>query len=1339
MNKNISPSELLCNSSDQLALNRLFLASVENSEKAIVVLDDKLIILFANKVASRFFSLAVDELIGRPLPWEEIFSKSKDFEGGLEFFSDRFNSWLYVNFIKCERFVLLEIENTNQKYFAHNGAYEWRTNPAGKRIFFNDSWLQFRGETSEMEMLSDGLEGIHEEDLLFFQETFNNAFHDKREFQLEYRIQSKDGNYAWVLDNGKPVYDAKNNFLGFVGFCTDITDRKLTEFALRSSQNELMDFFESAPVGLQWVDEDGNIIWANATQLEMLGYSYDEYIGHKISDFCQNKQILLEVLNKLKNYQSAHNYEMELKTKDGSLKSVLVSSNAFFEGDKFLHTRCFIRDITERKQAEEEIKKQSNYFKFLAESIPQIVWTAEPSGMADYSNSKWDEYTGLTLEESKGLNWMKVLHPDDVQKCKEAWEKAKKEGCQYQVEYRFRRASDGQYRWHLGRALPLKNEKGEVLKWFGTTTDIDDQKKVEQKILESAESFKHLAESMPQMVWMTFPNGQNEYFNKRWFEYSGCTYEESYLSEEWKKVIHPDFLEACDKLIAEATREKKNFEMEYLLRRADGEYRWHLGRAVPMLDANGNIIKWFGTATDIHDQKMAHVLIKQSAEHYRFLAESIPQMVWTANADGAVDYFNKRWTEFTGLSLEDSLDFKWRSALHPSDVIKSDEAWSEASKTESVFEIEYRFKNQASGSYNWFLGRGIPLKNSEGKIVKWFGTCTDIDFQKRAEESIKRSAEEFRILAESLPQIVWTANGDGDVNYFNKCWYCYTGLTEEESLGDAWLTALHPDDYRRCMLTWEEAFKDGRTYRIEYRFKRRDGKYKWFLDTGIPLKDENGKILKWFGTTTDIDEQKTAEESFKHSAETFKLIAEAIPQIVWTALPDGTLDYMNPRWTDYTGLSMEEFLDQGQAVVVHPADFESVANSWSTSLINKEPFEHEFRMKRFDGVYRWQLGRGVPIISENGEVLKWFGTTTDIDDQKRAEERIAQSEAKFRRLVDSNIIGVFVARIDGAILEANQAFLNMIDYSSEDVVAGRLNWINLTPEEERKVLFERREKIMKEGVLTPFEKEYIRKDGSLVPVVVGVARLEGSVDNVVAFVLDVTERKEIEKRKDEFIGMASHELKTPVTSTKVFTQILLKMFEKHEDQKPYSYLLKMNEQIDKLTKLITDLLDISKIQKGRLELKKDYVNLSKFVFDLVENYQLSVETHKIKFFAETEETICCDKARLEQVVINLLSNAVKYSPQASLIEVRVYTNKDNAIVSVKDFGIGIPKEHQDKIFKRFYRVFEGDERTFPGLGVGLYISAEIIRLHEGKIWVESSKGQGTNISFALPKFTTECI
>lgn len=275
---------------------------------------------------------------------------------------------------------------------------------------------------------------------------------------------------------------------------------------------------------------------------------------------------------------------------------------------------------------------------------------------------------------------------------------------------------------------------------------------------------------------------------------------------------------------------------------------------------------------------------------------------------------------------------------------------------------------------------------------------------------------------------------------------------------------------------------------------------------------------------------------------------------------------------------------------------------------------------------------------------------------------------------------------------------------------------------------------------TPYLAEFriIRADNERVRWMAGYGRAisrddAGRATRMSGVMYDITHRKEIEQRKDEFLGVAAHELKTPLTAMKAYAEVLEDMLaEKADPSEATEVVRKLDDSIDRLDRLIRELLDATRLNEGRLELRKEPLDLAVLVRECVEESQRTTRTHRLEVEAETIPTIYADRERVRQVVDNILSNAIKYSPTGDRIVVRLSNVKDGVEVCVQDFGVGISDAATDKVFERFFRESDPAVKTFPGLGLGLYIANEIVQLHGGRLAVESRKGEGSTFCLTLP-------
>lgn len=345
-------------------------------------------------------------------------------------------------------------------------------------------------------------------------------------------------------------------------------------------------------------------------------------------------------------------------------------------------------------------------------------------------------------------------------------------------------------------------------------------------------------------------------------------------------------------------------------------------------------------------------------------------------------------------------------------------------------------------------------------------------------------------------------------------------------------------------------------------------------------------------------------------------------------------------------------------------------------------------------------------------------------------------------LIEASSDAIVGKTLDGQVICWNKGAEQLYGFTAEEMLGKSIAVI--MPSDRRHELEEIIQHICRGEHIERHETVRVRKDGTLIDVSLATSPIKdagGILIGVAVIAHDITERKRIEKelrekeqRKDDFIGMASHELKTPITSIKAMTQLLQLRLEKEGNREAARYLERMDGQIDRLNRLVSDLLDVTKIQEGRLELLKAIFNFDEWLKDLIDDLQQTI-SHKITCSGKVGRGVMADRDRVGQVVTNLITNGVKYSPRADSIDIRVTADQDNVIVSVQDYGIGIPPALQEMIFERFFRVMR--DRSVPGLGMGLFIASEIVKLHGGNIWVESVEGKGSTFSFSIPSPTPD--
>lgn len=719
--------------------------------------------------------------------------------------------------------------------------------------------------------------------------------------------------------------------------------------------------------------------------------------------------------------------------------------------------------------------------------------------------------------------------------------------------------------------------------------------------------------------------------------------------------------------------------------------------------------------------------LRQSDQRYRDLLESVSDRVAILSPDGLVLEISQRLLADARSRREEVIGRPFAETSWWSYASEAQQQLRAAIERASRGEIA-RFEARIRPQEEWYLDLAViitPHLDADGHAEYLIYAGVDITERKQAEA-------EAHALIETLPQLVWITRPDGYVESCSQSWYDYTGLSAQQAQGDGWIQSTHPDDRQRVMEVWRRALRAGRTGEAEQRLRQGStGVYRWFLTRAAPLKDARGRVLKYVGTCTDIDNRKRAEQRIKESEANWRALAETMPQIVWVTRPDGLNEYKNQRWYDYTG-EPKRNTTWAHLAFIHPDDQERSQALWRHAMSTGEMYEHEERLRNGrTGEYRWFLTRGAPIRDENGRIVKWFGTLTDIEEQKRTEEALRESQERVNALMNSNIIGITVFEGE-QIVDANDRFLSMTGYTREDLLAGRINWMRMTPPEDLARTLEAQRELDTHRSMTPYEKEYICQDGSRFPVVVGAVSLQHPPHHAIAFVLDNSARKELEQRKDAFISMASHELRNPLTALRLQTTLLHRQLAKQDMLVSVPALASIETQIGKIARLVEELLDVSKIQAGKLEYRQEMVDLDMLLRETVEAVQQACPSHTIILRGTTHAVRVGDRDRLEQVFTNLLNNAIKYSPDAKTVEVDLDASPEAVTISVRDHGFGIPRGQCEKIFERFYRVTDSRQKAIPGLGMGLYIVAEIVKHHGGTIAVDSTVGEGSTFTVTFP-------
>jgi PAS domain S-box-containing protein len=489
-------------------------------------------------------------------------------------------------------------------------------------------------------------------------------------------------------------------------------------------------------------------------------------------------------------------------------------------------------------------------------------------------------------------------------------------------------------------------------------------------------------------------------------------------------------------------------------------------------------------------------------------------------------------------------------------------------------------------------------------------------------------------------------------------------------------------------------------------------------------------------------ERRRAEDALRASNRQFGQLVEAMPQIAFMSAPDGASRYINGRWAAFTGLDpAESDLDRSLLDVVHPDDHDRLTSTWAASLASGTEYECQFRLRRHDGEYRWFLARAVPVRDEHGTLTAWFGTSTDIEDQKRSEESLRRGESEYRSLFEN--AGVGNAEIDletGRFVRVNRTYCAITGYDADALLG--MTYLDVTHPDDRDRTHGLVEPFLREHAgAFEMEKRYVRRDGRTIHVQVCgtlIRDADGRPIRLLGCVEDITQRRRIEeerrdadRRKDEFLAMLSHELRNPLAPIRNALSVL-----SLADADPGATAW-AREVIDRqtgvLTHLVDDLLDVARITQGKVTLHRATVRLAGVVTAAVEASQplIDARRHRLEVDLPDEPLyVDGDTTRLSQVVLNLLNNAAKYTPDGGHIRLSLAREADRAVLRVADDGDGLAPETLATAFDLFTQADRSLDRAQGGLGIGLTLVRRLVELHGGCVDAHSD-GPGLGAEFVV--------
>jgi len=779
-------------------------------------------------------------------------------------------------------------------------------------------------------------------------------------------------------------------------------------------------------------------------------------------------------------------------------------------------------------------------------------------------------------------------------------------------------------------------------------------------------------------------------------------------------------------------------------------------------------------------------LREQGEERLRFLTDAIPHKVWTSGPDGCATYYNRQWHDFTGVEGFEELRSKVWEFIHPEDRKVAEVQWPKAIKTGESMEMEQRFKRH-DGVYRWHLSRFIPFKDDRGVVGLWVGTSTDIHEQKSFEVELATANEELQSANEELgssnEELATTNEELTDAQEMLRSMVrnfeeseallknvvetasfpigVYTGREMRITLANRSIMEVWGKGYDIIGKTYHEVlpelagqdiyeqldtvFMTGRAFnarnqRIDLVV---DGVLKpfYFNYSFTPLHDTDGKIYGVINTAADVTDIVLAKQAVEHSEAKFRELIQYAPvgiaiyrgrEMIVDTVNEGMLKIWG-KPASVTGkplaVALPELVSEGQPflqLILDVFDSGEIYYGYEASALLLK--DSRLTEGYFDFIFQ-------PVKNETGEVISVLQVATDVTQRVIARQQLQQAEDTLLLAVGAARIGVLQLELPSRQLSYNEMVADLLGYNRPvEMTFGEM--YNQVPEEHKMpVMNAIRAAARNRGQFDiTFPMNRFDDDKPIWMRTMGKVTSDQDESKVIfsGVLIDVTEQKRDEIRKNDFIGMVSHELKTPLTSLTAIVQLLNIKLKGTTD--PFIAIAgdKAEKQVKRMAAMINGFLNISRLESGKIQVTKTRLELGELLKEAIQETELTTSSHQVRFHENGELWINADRDKISSVISNLFSNSIKYSPKGTGIDVSYKQTKDEAIVSVTDKGIGIKPEHMGKLFERYSRVETDETVHISGFGIGLYLCREILELHGGRIWVESEFGRGSTFYFSLP-------
>ncbi|MES1214565.1 MAG: PAS domain S-box protein [Bacteroidota bacterium] len=832
-------------------------------------------------------------------------------------------------------------------------------------------------------------------------------------YEQEARIAKPDKTIAWIKIQGKIIFDHNKVPLRMLGTLMDITEAKAAE---KNTAN-LAAIIESSEDAIVSKTLDGIITSWNPGAEKLFGYSAEEMINQPILKIIPEDRVGEEplIIQRIMRGQRIEHFDTKRLHKSGRLIDISLSLSPLKDKKgKIIGASKIARDITEQVEVAKKLRESSERLQMAIESTQLGTWDYNPQS----GELSWSEECKKIYGIQEGMQisfevFADHIHPQDREFVEKEISRSMtyESGGRYDLTYRITRFDDNTVRWIRSQGNVKFNNDHQAERFIGTVIDITEQKK-SQAALEESEQRTRLAVEAAEMGTFDWNLVTEQFVSSprlnHIFGYQGLS---NITHQNLIDAFLPEDRPVRDRAVKDSA-EKGSLSYEARIAWPDKSIHWVKVFGKIVYGDQYKPLRMYGTVLDVTEEKTTLIALEESESRLNIAIQAAELGTWELNLKTKETNYSDRYLEILGFEKGFSPNHdELLSKIHPDDVKFRDKAVKIAFQT-GFLDHEMRLLPDGK-NIRWVKSKGRVFYDEQNVPERMLGTLMDITDQKMAFENLQKSEERFRLLANFMPQFVWTGDVSGNLNYFNDAVYEFSGLSKEDVQTGGWLQIVHPDDRPSNIEKWKHSIETGEDFSFEHRFKRNDGEYRWQLSRAIPLKDENGTIQMWIGTSTDIHDQKSFNEKLQKSELLFKTISNVSPVGLWMTDKNAQNTFVNDTWIDWTGIPLEKQFGVGWLDRLVEEDKLTAPVKFMECMEKKEKYSAEFRIIRKDGELRWCLTEGSPYYDINGEFAGYAGSVTDITERKIIEKEL---EKKVReRTRELNLANLSLEKSNGEL------------------------------------------------------------------------------------------------------------------------------------------------------------------------------------------------------------------------------------------------------------------------------------------------------------------------------------